>query len=39
MFDRAVAEFSAAYADPNERDYQAFTEAVNSGRLTAQTGV
>jgi uncharacterized protein (DUF2252 family) len=39
MFDRAIAEFSAAYADQNERDYQAFTEAVNSGRLTAQTGV
>ena len=39
MFDRAIAEFSAAYADQNERDYQAFTEAVNSGRLIAQTGV
>jgi uncharacterized protein (DUF2252 family) len=39
MFDRAIAEFSAAYADQNERDYQAFTEAVTSGRLTAQTGV
>ena len=39
MFDRAIASFSAAYADQNERDYRAFTEAVNSGRLTAQTGV
>jgi uncharacterized protein (DUF2252 family) len=39
MFDRAIAQFSAAYADQNERDYQAFTTAVNSGRLTAQTGV
>src|SRR6516164_4519474 len=39
QFDRAIASFSAAYADQNERDYQAFTEAVNSGRLTAQTGV
>ena len=38
-FDRAITEFSAAYADQNERDYQAFTQAVNSGRLTAQTGV
>ena len=38
-FDRAIADFSAAYADQNERDYEAFTEAVNSGRLTAQTGV
>jgi len=39
MFDRAIAKFSAAYADQNERDYQAFTAAVNSGRLIAQTGV
>jgi uncharacterized protein (DUF2252 family) len=39
MFDRAIAEFSAAYADQNERDYQNFTEAVDSGRLIAQTGV
>ena len=38
-FDRAIAEFSAAYADQNERDYQAFAAAVNSGRLIAQTGV
>jgi uncharacterized protein (DUF2252 family) len=39
LFDRAIAEFATAYADQNERDYQAFTKAVNSGRLTAQTGV
>jgi hypothetical protein len=39
LFDRAIAEFSADYADQNERDYQAFTAAVNSGRLIAQTGV
>jgi Uncharacterized protein conserved in bacteria (DUF2252) len=39
MFDRAIAEFSTAYADQNERDYAAFTEAVNSGRLIAQTDV
>jgi uncharacterized protein (DUF2252 family) len=38
-FDRAMADFSAAYADQNERDYQAFAAAVGSGRLTAQTGV
>jgi uncharacterized protein (DUF2252 family) len=38
-FDRAIADFSAAYADQNERDYEAFAAAVNSGRLTAQTGV
>jgi hypothetical protein len=39
MFDRAIAEFSVVYADQNERDYEAFTAAVNSGRLIAQTGV
>jgi uncharacterized protein (DUF2252 family) len=38
-FDRAIADFSAAYADQNERDYAAFAEAVKSGRLTAQTGL
>ena len=38
-FDRAIADFSAAYADQNERDYQALVDAVNSGRLTAQTGL
>ena len=30
-FDRAIAEFSAAYADQNERDYQALVDAVNFG--------
>ena len=38
-FDRAIADFSAAYADQNERDYAAFKAAIDSGRLTAQTGV
>ena len=38
-FDRAIADFSAAYADQNERDYAAFTAAIDSGRLVAQTGV
>jgi uncharacterized protein (DUF2252 family) len=38
-FDRAVADFSAVYADQNERDYEAFAAAVNSGRLTARTGL
>jgi uncharacterized protein (DUF2252 family) len=37
-FDRAIADFSAAYADQNEKDYEAFAAAVKSGRLTAQTG-
>jgi uncharacterized protein (DUF2252 family) len=38
-FDRAIAGFAAAYADQNERDYAAFAQAVESGRLEAQTGV
>jgi uncharacterized protein (DUF2252 family) len=38
-FDRAIASFSASYADQNERDYEAFAAAVRSGRLTAQTGL
>ena len=38
-FDRAIADFSAVYADQNERDYAAFSAAVDSGRLTAQIGV
>jgi uncharacterized protein (DUF2252 family) len=38
-FDRAIADFSEAYADQNEQDYNALTQAVDSGRITAQTGL
>jgi uncharacterized protein (DUF2252 family) len=38
-FDRAMAEFSVAYADQNERDYEAFVKAVRAGRLSAETGL
>ena len=38
-FDRAVADFSVAYADQNERDYATFAAAVDSGRLVALSGV
>jgi hypothetical protein len=38
-FGRAIGEFSAAYADQNERDYQALVDAVSSGRIVAQTGL
>jgi uncharacterized protein (DUF2252 family) len=34
-FDRSLAAFAIAYADQNERDYAAFTDAVASGRLEA----
>jgi hypothetical protein len=38
-FDKAIGRFAAAYADQAERDYQALVEAVDSGRITAQTGI
>jgi uncharacterized protein (DUF2252 family) len=38
-FDRALARFAEAYADQSERDYAAVVEAVESGRITAETGV
>jgi uncharacterized protein (DUF2252 family) len=38
-FDQSIADFSERYADQNERDYQAFAEAVSSGRLQALEGV
>jgi uncharacterized protein (DUF2252 family) len=38
-FDRAILEFAEAYAEQNERDYQALASAVKSGRITAETGV
>ena len=38
-FDRAIADFSAAYADQNERDYETFAAAVDKGRITAQAGL
>ncbi len=39
VFDHAVADFAAAYADQNERDFAALTAACNAGRITAETGV
>ena len=36
VFDRAITQFAAAYADQNERDHQALVNAVTSGRLTAE---
>ena len=38
-FDRALLEFSKAYADQNDRDYQELAAAVKSGRITAETGL
>jgi hypothetical protein len=39
VFDRAIAHFAATYADQNERDYEAFVAAVESGRIAAQEGL
>jgi uncharacterized protein (DUF2252 family) len=38
VFDQAIAEFAAAYADQNDCDHQALAAAVASGRVTASTG-
>jgi uncharacterized protein (DUF2252 family) len=38
-FDRALLDFSVAYADQNERDYQRLVAAVESGRIKAETGL
>jgi uncharacterized protein (DUF2252 family) len=38
-FDRAIVEFSKAYADQNDRDYAELADAVKSGAITAQTGL
>ena len=39
VFDRAIADFAAAYADQNQRDHDALAEAAASGRITAGNGV
>ena len=38
-FDRALVEFAEAYADQNERDYDALVQAEKDGRITAQRGI
>jgi uncharacterized protein (DUF2252 family) len=38
-FDQAITQFSAAYADQNERDHQALVDAVASGRIVAEQGL
>jgi uncharacterized protein (DUF2252 family) len=38
-FDRAIVEFSSAYAEQNEHDYRRLTKAVDSGEIVAQTGL
>jgi uncharacterized protein (DUF2252 family) len=38
-FDRAMLEFSNAYAERNQSDYNALADAVKSGRVAAETGL
>ena len=38
-FEKAILEFSNAYAEQNERDYQQLAAAVVAERITAETGL
>ena len=38
-FARAILEFSKAYAEQNERDFQALAAAVSAGQITAKAGL
>jgi uncharacterized protein (DUF2252 family) len=38
-FDQAIASFSEAYADQNQRDFEALQAAVAQGRVVAQSGL
>jgi uncharacterized protein (DUF2252 family) len=37
VFDQAIVDFSEAYADQNEHDYDALVQAVKSGRVQAES--
>ena len=39
VFDKAIADFAVTYADQTEKDYQTLVNAVESGRIVAETGV
>jgi uncharacterized protein (DUF2252 family) len=36
---KAIADFAATYADQTERDHQALVQAIESGRIVAETGI
>jgi len=38
VFDRAIADFSSAYSDQNERDYEGLVRAAKFGRIRADIG-
>lgn len=35
----AIADFAVAFADQTERDHKALVEAIESGRIVAETGI
>jgi hypothetical protein len=37
--DKAIADFSARYADQNQRDYDSFVKAIADGRIQSVTGI
>jgi uncharacterized protein (DUF2252 family) len=39
VFDRALVEFSRAYADQNERDYATLKDAERAGRIAVRAGL
>jgi uncharacterized protein (DUF2252 family) len=39
VFDSAITQFAAAYADQNERDYKSLVDAVAAGRIMAERDV
>jgi uncharacterized protein (DUF2252 family) len=39
VFDQAITQFAAAYADQNERDFQSLVHAVAEDRITAERDV
>ncbi len=39
VFDRAILQFSHAYAEQNELDYETLAAAVDAGRITAEKGL
>jgi predicted alpha/beta hydrolase len=38
-FDKSITDFSYRYADQNQQDYEAFVNAVKTGRIEAVEGV
>jgi sugar/nucleoside kinase (ribokinase family) len=38
-FDASISDFSGRYADQNEIDYQAFVDAVHTGRIPTVEGI